>query len=325
MTAVTSALRSLVSTPAPSVGIEIAARRVTGVALAQDRRGLIVAAHATEALPEGAVRPGVNESNVLDPAAVTDALRRVFRGLNRRPTRVALVVPDTAAKVSLIRFEKVPPRAADLDQLVRWQVRKTAPFRIEDAQVSFTPGSPTPEGGREFVVVLMRRDVVEEYERVADAAGAHAGVVDVASFNLINVALAGRATPTASDGDWLLIHVAADYSTLAIVRGEHLLFFRNRPADAEGDLADLVHQTAMYYEDRLAGTGLGRVVLAGEVGGDNGGRGGGAATKRALEDRLGTSVETLDVRRAAALNDRIDAAPELLDTLAAAIGVLLSR
>ena len=37
----------------------------------------------------------------------------------------------------------------------------------------------------------------------------HAGLVDLATFNLINAVLAAGAPPS---GDWLLVHVAADYA-----------------------------------------------------------------------------------------------------------------
>ena len=50
---------------------------------------------------------------------------------------------------------------------------------------------------------------------------------------------------------------------MAILRGDSLVFFRNRIADGEAGLADMVHQTAMYYEDRLERAGFSRVVLAG--------------------------------------------------------------
>src|SRR5439155_6864258 len=93
------------------------------------------------------------------------------------------------AKVSLVRFEHVPGRAADLDQLVRWQVRKAAPFPIEDAQVSYEPGFKAADG-QEFIVSLARRTVVEEYEGLCAEAGAHAGIVDLATFNVINAAIA---------------------------------------------------------------------------------------------------------------------------------------
>src|SRR6185436_9770611 len=114
--------------------------------------------------------------------------------------------------------------------------------------------------GHEFVVTLAKRDVIEEYEQLCAAAGAHAGIVDLATLNVINAVLAGAGAPT---GDWLLVNIAAGYTSVALLRGAHVIFFRNRAADTEGTLADLVHQTAMYYEDRLKGGGFARVLLAG--------------------------------------------------------------
>ena len=314
-----SVLRALLSTPGPAVAVEVAADHVAAVQLGWSKHGPVLAAHARTELPDGALTPGVNALNIVDRTAVTDALRSVFGQLPRRPSRVALIVPDSVAKVSLVRFEKVPARAGDLDQLIRWQVRKAAPFRLEDAQVSYTPGAGT-DGGQEFIVALMRRDVAEEYEHVCAAAGAHAGLIDLASFNLINAALAG-AVPDAG-ADWLLVHVATGYSTLAIVRGRDLIFFRNRPAGGDANLADLVHQTAMYYQDRLGGSGFARALLAGEahLGGVDGG---GDAVRRTLADRLTATVESIGASVIAPVTDRTGADAALLDTLAAPIGLLL--
>ena len=74
------------------------------------------------------------------------------------------------------------------------------------------------------------------------------------------------------------------------------MFFRSRAADGEGSLADMVHQTAMYYEDRLSGAGFGRVVLAG--GGSPGADGAQDADylRRALEQRLDARVDAIDPR-----------------------------
>jgi hypothetical protein len=76
----------------------------------------------------------------------------------------------------------------------------------------------------------------------------------------------------------------------------------------------------MYHEDRLGGGGFSRVVLAGASS-----RGAEPAERlrRELEGRIGTRVQALDFRGAVALRDRIAAAPELLDSLAPAIGVIL--
>jgi hypothetical protein len=210
----------------------------------------------------------------------------------------------------------VPSKAEDLAQLVRWQVRKSVPFPVEQSQVSWTPGVADATGV-DYVVTVARQDIVEDYEHAVAAAGVQVGLVDLASFNLVNLLLAGDSA--AGRGDWLLVQVTPDASTMAIVRNGALLLFRHRPIDGDGSLADLGHQTAMYYEDRLGGAAFARVLLAGgAVAGDDVDR-----VRRQIEERLGARVEPLDVRSAVTLRDRIAAGPELLEILAPAVGVLL--
>jgi Tfp pilus assembly PilM family ATPase len=313
-----SLLSSLRSATPPVVAVEFASTRLTAARVERRSGRASIAAHATEPLPDGAIVPSLMTPNIHDRAAVIGALGRLFDRLGGRPRRIGLVIPDPVAKVSLIRFEQVPARHQDLDQLVRWQVKKTAPFSVDDAQLSYLPAARNSDG-QDFVVSMARRDIVAGYESVCAEVGAYAGIVDLATFNVINAVLAGVPPPA---GDWLMINVAADYASIAILRGEHLIFFRNRTSDTDGALEDLVHQTAMYYEDRLGGGEFERVLLAGAAGG-------GAPPaeverlRRSVEDRLARTVENVDPRSAAALTDRISAAPALLDSLAPLVGLLL--
>lgn len=309
---------SLRNAPPPSAAVELAARHVSAASLELRGGRRSVAAHAIEALPDGALVPSLTAPNIHDKAAVAAAVGRVLERVGR-PRRIGLVIPDPVAKISMVRFEQVPPRAQDLDQLIRWQVRKAAPFPIEEAQVSYVPGLRTSDG-HEFVVTLAKRDILQEYEAVCASAGTHAGLVDISSFNVINAALAGAGAPSA---DWLLVNVAWDYASIAILRGGDLMFFRSRVADTEGTLADLVHQTAMYYEDRLKGAGLGRVLLSGASATGSTQASDVDQVRRSLQERLGTPVETVDASRAATLTDRVAAAPAFLDTLAPLVGLLV--
>ena len=303
----------------PAVAVELSANRVTAASLAWRGGEPIVAAHAIEPLPPRALVPSLTATNIRESGTVAIALRQVLERVGR-PRRIGLVVPDLVAKVSLVRFEQVPSRAADLDQLIRWQIRKTAPFPIEDAQVTYVPGLRSAEG-QEFIVSIARREVVQEYEALVADAGAHPGIVDLSTFNVINAVLASRTPPATAPGDdWLLVNVAPDCASIAILRGPHLIFFRNRGADADGTLEDLVHQAAMYYEDRLKGAGFSRVILAG-AGTEHAGEF--DEIRKSLGQRLNTSIETVDPRRAASLTDRISAAPALLDALAPVVGLLL--
>jgi type IV pilus assembly protein PilM len=307
-------LRDLFQSPPPEVAVEIDRGHV-GAARIEWRGGKpVVAAHAVETLAAGLVTPGLAAANMTDVVAVGRTVAAAFDRLGgRKPSRIALVLPDAVAKVSLVRLENVPAKAADLVEIVKWQVRKSAPFPIEQAVVSLSPSGG--RDGHEFAVALARADVIQQYENACAMAGAHAGLVDLATFSVINGVLAGGAAPA---GDWLLVHVADTSITLAVVRGEQLLFLRNRSEESEGTLADLIHQTAMYYEDRLKGGGFARVLVAGGAGL----AGGADSLRRGLEDRLGLAVEPVDPREAAALVDRIDASPGLMDALAPLVGVL---
>jgi type IV pilus assembly protein PilM len=327
-----SLLSSLRHSSGPSVAVELTAHQVSAASLEYRAGAPVVASHAMEFLPPGALVPSLTTPNIHNRQAVLDAVGRVLDQVGR-PRRIGLIVPDSVAKVSLVRFEQVPARASDLDQLIRWQVRKSAPFPIEEAQVSFVPGlkvasetESAGSAGQEFIVSLARRAIVEDYEALCAEAGAHAGIVDLATFNVINAVLAATPSPetgAAGAADWLLVNVAPDDASIAILRGPHLIFFRNRAADTEGTLADFVHQAAMYYEDRLAGGGFGRVFLTGASGAGPHHAADAEQVRRSLQERLATPIETVDPRAAASLTDRIVAAPALLDTLAPLVGLLL--
>jgi Tfp pilus assembly PilM family ATPase len=300
----------------PSVAIEIARRRVTVVELGRSSGGPVVNTCASEPLGDGLVTPSLTGANISEPGPVVEAVGRALaRAGLRSAGRAALVIPDSVARVSLVTFEKLPPRAADLDQLVRWQLRKATPFPIDDAQITHFPASADGNGVT-LAAVAARRDVIAQYEAVTDALGIRAGIVDLASMNVMNAVVAAGAAPP---GDWLLVHLATEATTLAILRGSNLLFYRHRMAVEAEPLAALVHQTAMYHEDRLGTSQFTKVWLSGTTLAASGGD----AARREISERLGIQTEDVDIRPAASLGSRVSASPDVLDSLAAPVGVLL--
>jgi type IV pilus assembly protein PilM len=308
-----SALSSLLTAAPADAVVEISPEAVSIAALTARGQESLVQGYAVEPLPPGAVVASLTAQNIVDQKAVVDRLRTAVARLSSRPKRVALLMPDTAGRISLVRFEQVPSRADDLEQLVRWQVKKSAPFPVEDALVTYMPAGPAAEGGTEFLVLAARRDVVRGYESVCEAVDMHAGLVDLATLGVVNLCLAGA---SGAEGDWLLVHVRPDYTSVAIVRRGAVIFFRSLSADDGDTLVDVVHQTTMYYQDRLGGTGFARVLLTGV------GRTAGSVdeVRRSLESRLGVAVQRVDAARTATFVDRINAAPDLLAWLAPLVG-----
>jgi Tfp pilus assembly PilM family ATPase len=299
----------------PTVAIEIATRRITVAEIHGSGAQASVSACASETLPADAVQPSLTGVNIANPGLVADALRSAISkaGL-RTPSRAALVVPDGTARVSLLPFEQLPGRAADLEQLIRWQLKKSMPFPLDEAQVSQFIAS-TNGTASTIAAVVSRRDVIAQYEAVTSAVGIHAGIVDLASFNVMNAVMASNA---AADGDALLVCLAAEGTTLAILRGDQLMFYRHRTAVDEEPLSALVHQTTMYHEDRLGGAQFGRIWICGASFTH-----GTADLRIEMGEQLRMEAQAVDVRAAAALKGRVDATPELLDALAAPVGVLI--
>ena len=310
-----SLLRSWLATPPPEAAIEIAPEAVS-VAVSGARAGEpLVQGYGVVPLRPGAVVPSLTGHNVVDRAAVVDAVRTACERAGTRPRRAALVIPDLSARVSIVKFDQLPAKAEDLEQLIRWQIKKSSPFPIDDARVTFCPSQRT-EQGHEFVVVVARREIVAEYEGVCAEAGIQAGLVDLSTLSVVNLVL-GRANPPA--GDWLLVHMRPDYTSLAIMRGPHLVFFRNRTEGEEEPLSDVVHQTTMYYQDRLDGRGFSQVLLCG-IGRDHDAV---EVARQELEDRLGVAAEPIEAALADSLAERLQSAPELRATVPPLLGILV--
>jgi hypothetical protein len=312
-----SPLPDWLRTPPPALGLHLDAQRVTAVLVDRAPPSPIVRAVASAALPPGAIVPSLTAANVLQRDVVVQAVRAVVEQVGGRPRRVALAIPDTAAKVSLLAFEHLPDSPRDLEQLIRLQLRKTVPFPVEDAQVTWSRGGEH-DGSTTLVVTAMRRDIVQAYEGVCAAAGLHAGIVDLATFNVINLALLGGGAARAVPGDTLLVHVTATYASIALLRDGALIFFRTRHNDAAEPVADVVHQTRMFYEDRLSGRGFARVLL---VAGPD------LPDREGLSRNLGTlfdaPVTPLALDGIVGFGDRVSASDGLVGQIAAPTGLVL--
>ncbi|HTV02958.1 MAG TPA: pilus assembly protein PilM [Luteitalea sp.] len=309
-----SPLPAWLQTPPPTLGLQIDTHRVTAVLVEAGAASPVVRGFASAPLPSGALVPSLTAHNVHQRDAIVSAMRRAVEQVGGRHRRVALAIPDTAAKVSLLPFEQIPASPRDLEQLIRLQLRKTVPFPADEAQLAWSRG-PMRGTGTTIVVAAMRRDVVQEYEGLCAAAGLHAGTVDLATFNVVNLAMRGGVTRT---GDTLVVHATPAYASVAVVRDDEMIFFRTRPADATEMVPDVVHQTRMFYEDRLNGTGFGQALLVASP--DVEDRDGLA---RELQARLDQPVAALDLASVATFSDRVGASDAVVGQIAAATGLLL--
>ena len=211
-----------------------------------------------EALPAGAVMPATLETNVVQPEAVRAALRKIFGRVPIHGAHVALLVPDLVVRVFLLPFDSLPRRGREALPLLRWRLKKSVPFDVEETAVSWMR-QDARAGGLEVVVAVARQPIVREYEALIESFGAHAAVV--LSSTLATLPLLEE------HGATLLVRLCGKTLTTVIVRGANLCLYRS--TEMRGDstlelkaLLDEVFPAIAYYQDTWGET-IDRARLSG--------------------------------------------------------------
>jgi len=259
--------------PYPPVALEVEQREALIVRLKRNRRGKpVLEAHALRPLGVEAVPGSIFDTPAGALPELTQKFRELFEASGTRPGRVSLVLPDNVAKISLLTLPERPATNRQLDELVRARMRRSVPFRLDEAALSYQlfPG----EGRQVAVLVLLaRRMLVERLEQALAPLGVRAGLIDISTPNLLNLCRQRLAAASEGGRDVALLNCATSYFSLVIVRGGRLIFFRCKSigegaagANGNGVLVREMAGSLSYYRDKLAGRGLSTVLVRSLVG-----------------------------------------------------------
>ncbi len=86
------------------------------------------AIYAVEPLPMNTLMPGLAEGNVIDPAAVSTAIRAALGQVQPRVRSVTVIVPDSSVRVFVLDFDTLPTRQDEVLPVLRFRLRKSVPF-----------------------------------------------------------------------------------------------------------------------------------------------------------------------------------------------------
>jgi type IV pilus assembly protein PilM len=249
--------RWLHTMPHPSLVVEIAADHVAAARWGSARGHLD--ALGVESLPVGAVMPSPIETNVTQPDAVRSALRRVFTRVPHRGAPLALLLPDPVVRVFILSFDNLPRRSDEALPLLRWRLKKSVPFDVDETVISWMRQSGRNDT-LEVIAAVARQQIIREYEEIVRSLGGHAGVVMSSTL---------AAVPLLEErGATLLVRLCAKTLTTVIVHGSSLCVYRSTemPADAAlldpQAILDEVFPAVAYYQDTW-GVMIDRARLAG--------------------------------------------------------------
>ena len=128
-----------------------------------------------ESPPEGALVPGLQQANVMAREALVEALRQAFSAVAGRSRDVCLVIPDATTRIMLLDFDTLPPKPQEADAVVRFRLKKSLPFEVDESAVSYdSQGTADPV---RVVAAVTPRAVLQEYESLVRDAGYNPGAV----------------------------------------------------------------------------------------------------------------------------------------------------
>ncbi len=179
-----NSLKSLFSRKAPGVGVELTPERVNIARLRKQGQKLKLETLASAEIPEGIFEEG----QIIDTAAMAEAIRSALSESNLRVKRATTAVPGRA-------ITRVIPVPAELDDnelremVLNQEASLYLPFPREEADVDYQKlGFFVDEDGIEKVQVLLvavKKEVTNAYMETFQQAGLNLDVVETSSFALI--------------------------------------------------------------------------------------------------------------------------------------------
>lgn len=279
--------RWLHATPHPGFVVEIAPTHVA--AARWSRSGGSLEAFASEEIAPGAIVPSPVEPNVQSAEVVRGALRRVFSHIPHHSASLALLIPDPAVRVFILPFDTFPRRADEALPLLRWRLKKSVPFDVEETTISWTRQT-SRSGGLEIVAAVARQTIVREFEELIESLSAHPSVVLSSALSTLPLLEERGAT--------LLVRMDGRTLTTVVVQTGNVCVFRSTEMAAGSGLLepqavlDEIFPSLAFFQDTSGGS-VDRARISGFGSREE-------IFRRALSEELKCSVDPLSRAEGAA-------------------------
>lgn len=237
---ITSAILRLFDDPAPRFAFELSE---AGIAVARGGRPPRI---GFQPLDPDVISVSPVKDNVLRPEAFAAQVQALAAPLQKKRQRAVLILPDFSVRVVVLDFDAFPDEPEQQLSLVRFRLRKSLPFDVESAALSYYPQPGGTNGKhRDVVVAVAPMEILARYETPFRAAGFHPGLVTTSALCALELMRGAGLAVFAKLGGRTLTLAVADRGVLKLLRTLEL---------AQGSAAEIVshlYPTFAYIEDHL--------------------------------------------------------------------------
>jgi len=232
----------LLSTPAPEAVWSFDSEAVA--VLRRDSRSgnRCVAAKA----PPDLFTTGPAGLHSVQPELLQPLLERLLHsaGISKRP---AIVLPTAWTRIFFIEGDDLPKKTAELEEIVRWRLKKLVPIPPEDLRLAISEQKKNRESRRILCSVAMARPL-EVLEESFASAGMKPGLI-------LPRILAGSLKLPEMPEMRLILQQESSFFSMALIEGEEILFLRTKPLSAKGESPETLQRELIlaqaFIEDKL--------------------------------------------------------------------------
>jgi len=211
----------LLSRSKPLIGLDIGSNSIKAVELTKSRKGYELTGFASEVLEPDSVVDGA----IMNSRAVAEAIKSVLFVGKFKPKGISAGVSGHSVIVKRI----VVPGAtsAEVDASIQFDAEQHIPFQISEVNLDYQVIGPVGTGDPEMEVLLVvaKKDKIQNHTNVIKSVGRNADVVDIDAFALQN---AFEANYTVDSGATIaLLNIGASLMNINITKGGMPLFIRD--------------------------------------------------------------------------------------------------
>ena len=186
--------------------------------------------------------------NIHQPQFVQDQILAIAPPNGNRRRRAALILPDYCARIAVLDFDNFPADPVEQLALLRFRLKKSVPFDVDSAVVSYAAQPKKKEKAKEKIEVLaavMSSEIVAHYEAPFRAAGFHPGLVTTSSLSALNLIQPEQVTMLVKLNGRILSVLVLDSSRIKLARCVEM------EAGRPDEIETVLHPTVAYIEDEL--------------------------------------------------------------------------
>jgi len=251
MSSVIPTLTALLRDPPPEFVFEVSE---SAISLARTRNAATV---VTQELAPGVISPSPLRDNILLPEVFASEIARLVPpAAGRKRRTAALILPDHSARLSVLDFDSFPEKAEDQEALVRFRIRRSIPFDIDSAALSYWRQNSPGGKSHEVVVAVTPAEIIARYEAPFRAVGLVPGYITASPLAAAELVPLDGISVLAKVNSRILTVLVTHLGVLKLVRSLELTELSL--AEVAADL----YPTFVYIEDNLQASAA-RLLLCG--------------------------------------------------------------